>query len=995
MLGVAVAMGLALLIMQIYVGLVGATTNGELITAPFGTLSGGVTYTTSIGADGSYTVLPNGDFNIDGTASENPTITLTLSQPATVEITHTSDNHGFLWRETNTASGLLSTLATTNGDDWTRILGTDPDGDLAINLNGQMAEGNLTGNDLRTFHDWGSITTENATEVTFRAAADEGFTFRISTPSGDTDGDGVLDGIDIDDDNDGILDVLEIQSSSERIYSPAFSGDTTVSFGSNALSFESTNNVTASSLNGGSAIAEDYLTYDETVASGETFKISFEQPVVDVDLAFAFLSEAPLGNFSIVYEDNTTASNLAVGVSDLPIEENILTGNQIVTTTASGYNAIIDGNTNGATGFADTGSGTVDLLGLTPGKLIKSVSWQMLGTSAQVGDVAFVIPIVHSEVAEGSDGIPGRIDLDVDDDGIPDNIEAQTTQNYIAPNADSPAVYAANNGLNSAYLTTNGSGGPGLTPVDTDGDSIACSVVGSISFQVEEIFFTTFGGTHFTEFYVVAASGGSPEEVQFLEWISAGYTITAVSDAAGSTEFGVILEDAGSGFGDIFGQADLSDTAADRCGFFSSIVDGNIVGAQNVTLTAYDSSGQPDYKDTDSDNDGILDSVESGLTLSGTYGSNGLDDSAETADNYTDVNGLAHNDTIFTLNDDDKDTADDGSNAAPLATDFEWRDNQVDPGITITTPTVTIDSANSAAYPITGTCTAEGDLITIVVDGVDVTPTPTPTCSGGEFSAVVDISSITTPGTLVIEVTITDSLGILTPGTDTATALKDSDNITNAEEDGAPNGGDVNNDGTPDSEQSNVASYLNPNVNGYVSTAVSGDCSAINAVSHNLEPDFSIQDDDFNYTLGFHGVELSCGTVGGSARITHYWDQEYETTDWNYRKFIGNSYVDFNDQVAYGTADVAGATVTTVTFSLTDGGPFDADGAANGVISDPAGPAVALEELAETGISVAGMPIGSGLALVLLAGSLAYATKGNRLEQAFAAKATQITVRFE
>ena len=61
-----------------------------------------------------------------------------------------------------------------------------------------------------------------------------------------------------------------------------------------------------------------------------------------------------------------------------------------------------------------------------------------------------------------NDGIPDRFDLDSDGDGIPDNIEAQATTAYIAPNTDDLATYAANNGVNSAYLG-------GLTPVNTDG----------------------------------------------------------------------------------------------------------------------------------------------------------------------------------------------------------------------------------------------------------------------------------------------------------------------------------------------------------------------------------------------------------------------------------------------------------------------------------------------------------------------------------------------
>ncbi len=62
------------------------------------------------------------------------------------------------------------------------------------------------------------------------------------------------------------------------------------------------------------------------------------------------------------------------------------------------------------------------------------------------------------------DGIPNHLDIDADDDGIPDNVEAQTTEGYIAPNDDDEATYAANDGLNTAYLPD------GLTPNNHDGE---------------------------------------------------------------------------------------------------------------------------------------------------------------------------------------------------------------------------------------------------------------------------------------------------------------------------------------------------------------------------------------------------------------------------------------------------------------------------------------------------------------------------------------------
>jgi hypothetical protein len=65
-----------------------------------------------------------------------------------------------------------------------------------------------------------------------------------------------------------------------------------------------------------------------------------------------------------------------------------------------------------------------------------------------------------------TDSLPNRLDLDADNDAIPDNVEAQTTAGYIAPNlADTPTDFETNRGFNSAYRTAP------LVPVDTEGDT--------------------------------------------------------------------------------------------------------------------------------------------------------------------------------------------------------------------------------------------------------------------------------------------------------------------------------------------------------------------------------------------------------------------------------------------------------------------------------------------------------------------------------------------
>ena len=54
------------------------------------------------------------------------------------------------------------------------------------------------------------------------------------------------------------------------------------------------------------------------------------------------------------------------------------------------------------------------------------------------------------------------------------------------------------------------------------------------------------------------------------------------------------------------------------------------------------------------------------------------DTTIEASDDYTDVNGLAHNGTNFSLLDTDNDTAADGNDASPLGIDLDYRDNSYD-----------------------------------------------------------------------------------------------------------------------------------------------------------------------------------------------------------------------------------------------------------------------------------------------------------------------------
>ena len=66
------------------------------------------------------------------------------------------------------------------------------------------------------------------------------------------------------------------------------------------------------------------------------------------------------------------------------------------------------------------------------------------------------------------DGLPNYLDRDSDNDGIFDDIEAQDARNIIAPSDDDQD----GNGLDDAFESAPGAG-EGLTPIDTENESVA------------------------------------------------------------------------------------------------------------------------------------------------------------------------------------------------------------------------------------------------------------------------------------------------------------------------------------------------------------------------------------------------------------------------------------------------------------------------------------------------------------------------------------------
>lgn len=155
-----------------------------------------------------------------------------------------------------------------------------------------------------------------------------------------------------------------------------------------------------------------------------------------------------------------------------------------------------------------------------------------------------------------------------------------------------------------------------------------------------------------------------------------------------------------------------------------------------------------------------------------------------------------------------------------------------------------------------------------------------------------------------------------------------------------PNSGDANGDSTLDKYQATVVSIKNSsNVWSTVTIPTSSSCSLDNPQS--LDSTQLATDAGYTHMTGsMSGFTVYCPTAGATVPVTIIYDQQYDTSNWVLRYYNTNTQQYSSVSGAtFGTTTVGGVVKTTVTYSVTDGGAYDGDGAANGVIVDPVGPA--------------------------------------------------------
>lgn len=163
----------------------------------------------------------------------------------------------------------------------------------------------------------------------------------------------------------------------------------------------------------------------------------------------------------------------------------------------------------------------------------------------------------------------------------------------------------------------------------------------------------------------------------------------------------------------------------------------------------------------------------------------------------------------------------------------------------------------------------------------------------------------------------------------------DGDGISNAVENAGPNGGDANNDGVADYLQGRVSTLVDSVSTKY--QVVQTDCVENGSVGSSAESGTNI-DRGFDYPAGLTSFTTRCPYSGYTANVTLYYYGSYNPSDFVLRKYNPSTgaYTTLTN-ATFSTQTIGGQSVLLAQYSITDGGEFDQDGVANGIIVDPVG----------------------------------------------------------
>lgn len=441
----------------------------------------------------------------------------------------------------------------------------------------------------------------------------------------DDDNDGVLNHQDLDADNDGLPDIVEAGGTDTDN-----DGKVDSALDADADGIPDNVDVTYFATNGGSGVDSDADGIDNTFDVDQTGGSDDDGDGIDN----TFDSDAD-GNGLDDFVESNPYDNLDTDGDGNPDSHDLDSDNDGITNPYE-YGETVDPATGQLSGFTDANSN----------------GWNDAQEASSISP-----PDSDSDPFSLAD----FVDLDSDDDGIPDNIEAQVRASYIAPSG----VDSDGDGLDDAYDPDNG--GTLLVPVNTDG-------TGNVDFLD-----TDSDGDGIND----NIEGANADRNQWADWDSdndnnptdeTGWDADVDEDGI----FDLFDNLNGTGLANITGSSSaVQDTDVDQIWDFQDDDDdgdGALTSAEATTPILDPDGIIPDYlygnqdedgdgvdndEDEDADNDGLTNVVESGGTgidPSGDIDNDGLynyqdfdidgDGTANVAD--VDGDGLGTNTTGFT-----------------------------------------------------------------------------------------------------------------------------------------------------------------------------------------------------------------------------------------------------------------------------------------------------------------------------------------------------------
>ena len=295
----------------------------------------------------------------------------------------------------------------------------------------------------------------------------------------DTDNDDIADICDLDDDNDGIPDEIELACSSSYVdlaqtFNESSSPGSTINdlYPNGGVDVDFTYELEGAAIWGigvdsdtSGGVTGSYINTqvrNSDFDNGDVARYTFDFSETVYNLSFK------MGGFDNEDRADLVASNNGVNVPIEILDINLSNGFIYEQT-------IVDSN--GSSGNAPSNSvqvyinGAVDQVTIT----IAKNDGESANATVQIYELMYC-----AGINSDSDGIPNHLDIDADDDGIPDNVEAQPTIGYDAPSGNGTAMADTNNdGIDDNYGAgllvledTDGDGTPDYIDLDSDNDGL-------------------------------------------------------------------------------------------------------------------------------------------------------------------------------------------------------------------------------------------------------------------------------------------------------------------------------------------------------------------------------------------------------------------------------------------------------------------------------------------------------------------------------------------